>query len=256
MKNKQEIVGLIVNITLVVFLFCFIVAGLNIIGIYSLPKPIEKLLGTYEGVDGTASFEDDGVIYNTVGFDENAPEPEVVSLDYNNAYSVLENLSPRKEYVQKLNVVYLYGEKNRKEIIDVFKSGEVTSAKIYDSNEKLLKEIVSDEENVNIIEFNGEESSSIELQKGAFNIYEECGYILTAKEFIESGFKLTSADFGQYEKDGNVYISVSFENSKYNHSQQMKYVISLDYGVVIEAYCYENGEIVYEMTTEYISTTV
>ena len=251
MKNKKEILGLAVNISLVVFLFCFIVAGLNIIGIYSLPKPIEKLLGTY--VDEETSYADDDIIYSSIDFTETASVFQTVSLDYESAFTVLNNLVPRRSYAQKINVIYKNDQNERKEIINVMKTGSAVLAEVSDENGIPFKRVEYDNDRVLISEFFGDFTGSNEFSKGEFNIYEDCGFILTAEEFLNSGFELQEADFNRFIKDGAYYISISFDNKRFNSSQFVKFVISLDFGVVTEAYCYENDSLVYEMTTESIS---
>lgn len=255
MKNKQEILGLITNIVLVIFLLCFIVAGLNIIGIYSLPEPIEKLLGTYDGDDNSGVGGDESV-YNLTEFDENMPSFESVSIDYENAYEILSNLSSRDSYSQRVRVVHLYAGLRRAEIFGIVKRNGLYTVSVSDESGNLIKKISQDDKNqVTVSELYDENQSPALIDRGNFDISEECGFVLTAREFLESGYELSLADFRQFATADQSFMSVEFDYSFNNQLLRQKYVISLDFGVVTEVYSYENGAVVFEMTTESLSVT-
>ena len=256
MKNKQEIFGLVINVLLVVFLFCFIVVGLNLIGIYSLPAQIEKILGTFKGNDNQLSG-DNSSNYSDTSFSENEFMFESVELDYENAYAILSALSPRSDYSQKVKVVHSYNGKSRDEYFDIYRNENRYSVAISDENGNLVKRISEDSEQlVSIYENYDENHMPAVVRKGNFDIAEECGFVLTATEFLESGYDLSEAEFFQMNTDDGVYVSVEFDTTYNNLTSRQKYVISLDFGVVTEVYSYENGVAVYQMTTTSISENV
>lgn len=253
MKNKQEIVGIITNIALVVLLFCFIVCGLNIIGIYNLPRPIEKLLGTYEG-DDNSSYVAEGV-YNSILFDESELPFSSVSLGYENAMKILTEISPVSNYVQKVDITHYYNQNTRIEELDIECDGGLYSVSIYNAG-KLIRSVVQEKHDVTVTEFFDDDSRSSVIRRGEFDIFEECGFVLNVDEFVDAGYNLDVADYSQVINDNGTFIIISF-NSEFNGIPQMlKYVISLDYGVVTEAYCYENDKLVYQMLTETLSDFV
>lgn len=253
MKNKQEIVGLITNIVLVVLLLCFIVVGLNYIGIYSLPEPVEKLLGTSDSAKGTV-FGGDSDLYLELDFDEGAPSFESVQISYENAYDILASLNARNNYSHSVRVTDFFDGLRRTEIFIIDRKNGLYHVDACDESGNVIKSVSEDGSGVvTITEFYNESAEPAVISKGNFNIYEECGFVLTPKEFLESGYELASADFSRINRDDGVFLSVVFDNSYNGRSLRQKYVFSLDFGIVVEVYSYENDTIVYEMLTESLS---
>ena len=249
MKNKHEAYGLVINIAVVVLLFCFIVAGLNIIGIYSLPAPIEKLLGTYDKSDSAASA-DDGVLYNSVSFNENNSVFETVDIGYGDAADLLIKVSPSKDFRQTISVTRISGSKQRTEKMNVSFSDGFYSVDFLDDSDRPYKRVSEHENGVTVTEYNNEDQeSSVTLEKGSFDISQECGFILSPQAFFESQYSLTEADFEKTVSENGSFLKFSFEDSDYGINQKYTYTVSLDYGIVTEVVCVENGEIVYEMKT-------
>ena len=246
MKNKQEILGLVANISLVVFIFCFIVAGLNLIGIYSLPKPIEKLLGTYEENEPPL-FGDSGVMQDFADFDENSEGFEQVKLGYENAKQILSSLDASGNYSQRITVVNSFENIKRTEHFDVIRNNGLYTVDVYDENLVLVRSIKENTDNtVSVSEVSGSDGKAVSVNKGNFSISDECGFVLTADEFLDSDYELSEAEFSMFDIDDAYYVSIEFD---YNNMRQ-KYVISLDFGVVTEVYSYSEGKPVYEMTTQ------
>ena len=82
-----------------------------------------------------------------------------------------------------------------------------------------------------------------------FSVSDECGFILTHDAFLASDFLLDASTF---EKNVNEYGSnliITFDNEFDEFQQTLKYTISLDYGIVTDAECYEQGVLVYKMNT-------
>ncbi len=252
MKSKQEVLGLIANIALVVLLLCFIVAGLNIIGIYSLPAPVEKLLGTYD--DGNSSVAgDDNVLYNSISFAEGSKAFEQVEIGYEDAVAFLSDVTVMSDYSQKIEVTRYSGSKQKKELLNVGCEDGMYSVDFSSFDGRLYKNVTEKNNSVIITEYADGSSSSVEVAGGAFNIDEECGFILSLSDFLESGYNLTQADFLMSENENGIFVTVSFINDDYGITQNLRYVISLDLGVVTEASCIENGNTVYEMKTSSIT---
>ena len=253
MKNKHEILGLITNFILVVLLLCLIVVGLNYIGIYSLPEPVEKLLGSFDG-ESNVSKENDYLSQGSWEFDEGAASLEDIQLGYENAFDVLSGLDARQNYIHKTKVVNSYGNVSRTELINIERKDGLYSISVFDESGRTLKRISENEQgSVLITEGNEADSDSVLVNKGDFEINDETGFVLTAREFLESGYNLSSADFSQTVSENGTFITVSFDTINNGIPLRQRYVFSLDYGVAVEAYSYENGTLVYEMTTSEIS---
>lgn len=250
MKNKQEFIGLITNVALVVLVFCFIVAGLNIIGIYSLPAPIEKLLGTYDGNDNNTHVTSDSA-YGLISFQDDVSFTPVY-LSYENADSVLKSLKPASNYSHTMTVTHYFGEQERKEQFQVFRSNDVYSVQVFDAYGNKIKTISENNDMITVTENYYGSDNVVNLVKGDFAISDECGFVLTADEFVKSEYNLTDADFVQEYRDGGSYITVSFDVADREYKTHNIYEISLDFGVVTKVLCYENDTLVYQMVTENI----
>jgi len=252
MKSKQEVLGLIANIALVVLLFCFIVAGLNIIGIYSLPAPIEKLLGTYDDSKGTV-VGDDNILYNSVSFDESGKAFERIVIGYEDAEALLSEVTAVTNYSQSVEVTRFYGSKQKKEYLNIRFTDGLYSVDFLTVGGKQLKNITEKSDSVVITEYADGKSSFAEVEKGGFDIAEECGFVLSVSDFLNSDYNLTEADFLMSETENGVFVTINFFSDDFGIAQNYKYVVSLDFGVVTEVSCTENGSIVYEMKTSSIT---
>lgn len=252
MKNKQEILGLVANISLIALLFCFIVAGLNKIGIYSLPAQLEKLLGTYED-DEPELFGSDVVMLDAAKFDENSLDFDVVSLGYEDAKQILGDLSAVSSYSQKTTVVHSYQNKKRTEVFDIRCIGSLYSVNVSNVNGTPVKTISQTPDGfTNVSEPYGE-AGEVSLRTGNFSVSDECGFVLTAEEFLNSGYELSDAEFSIFARDDMHFVSVEFDMVRNGYISRQKYVISLDYGIVTDVSSYVDGQLVYEMTTQQLS---
>ena len=108
MKNKNEVVGLVLNIFAVIALLLLIVVGLNFVGLYKLPAPVEKLLGTYSGSDDVSGTNNDKV-HDLINKSVSKNKVSLVELSYENADKILKNLSVSRlaEIVIKILLVIL-----------------------------------------------------------------------------------------------------------------------------------------------------
>lgn len=253
MKNKSEIGGFLLNILAVIALLLLIVVGLNLIGLYKLPAPLEKLLGTYEGGDNYHSSNDSKVMEL---IDKNVSKNKFVrdELSYENAYKILNNLSVGRDYSQDIVLSSFYENKVLTEKVNIKQQNGLYEAVIYDSSDNHVKTVKETEDGI-LIEF-PHNADPISVPKGNFEFSQECGFILDVKEFLASDFELDEASFSQFSNDDGSFISVSFDYSESDILYNQEYVISLDFGVVTEAKSFYNQTLVYEMKTEMLSDAV
>ena len=248
MKNKHEIFGLVANILAVVLLLAFIVVGLNFIGIYKLPAPIERLFGTYVDSDGLYSGNDNEV-YDIISFSDGDAKYHTVDLDYSNAMAILEELSVNSDYVHDVTVKHCYENIERVQKVSIKRNYGLYEASVFEDNVR-VKSIKEGKDEVVITTPEGEEDVHISLSKGDFDISRECGFILNVSELLDSDVELDESTFSQFSNDSGVFLTVLFEASLDDIVYKQSYVISLDFGVVTEVKCYEQDKLVYEMTTD------
>lgn len=251
MKNNRDISGFIANILIVVAILALIVVGLNRIGIYDLPDSVEKLLGTSDEQDDPALSESFGTdIDKSLVYDENQGLVLTGSeLTFENARSVLERLSSPDSYSQKLILNFTEGDRSDSQTVELTKSSGLYKASIFSSSGTLIKTVTEDKKGFTVKAKNAKGEESFTLPRAGFDISDECGFILDAKSFLESGFTLDEALFESSVGKYGSQITITFENAVGDYRQKQVYTISLDYGVVISALCYENDVIFYSMDT-------
>ena len=118
----------------------------------------------------------------------------------------------------------------------------------------VVKQIVSDSENTTINTLVNGNIKTTSYPNGKFDFSAETGAIITHEAFFEAAddpqysFKIEADDLG-------TVMLIEFTSVMENYSQRQEYTLSLDYGVVTEARCYENGSLIYELTTNSLSRT-
>ncbi len=249
MKNHREFLGVIANVFLVAIVLLIIVIGLNKIGVYPLPAWAERLIGTSDKSMVIGS-EDDFEIYNALKADGNDKKLNSVGITFDNADVILKNLGPVQNYSQIIHIESIYGKYKVNETVSIFVNDSLYTATILNSHGVQTRQLVEGIDSITITDYIDGRAIEAEYQKGSFSVYEECGFILDVDNFLASNFKLNDATFvlTENEKFGSLMI-VSFESCYESLKQVEQYTVSLDYGVVVSAFCYEGDNLIYSMTT-------
>lgn len=250
MKNHHEISGIIINIVFALVVLAFIVIGLNKIGVYRLPESVEKLLGTHEKASnssldgGTASSE-----HEFVSFDEGEMNTQTGVLTYQNAESLIKKIDYNTDYAHKIVVYNYVGEDTYVENISLECVDGLYSASLTDEDDVLIRRVEESLNEVKITAFENGVETVVSLPKGSFDISDECGFLINAKDFINSNYDLEEADFAVFQSEYGAAVSVTFDNSMDSYSVKEKYVISLDFGVILSVESVHDGKTVYSMST-------
>lgn len=247
MKNNHEIVGLLLNIAAVLILLFLIVVGLNLIGLYNLPAPIEKLLGTYKDTD-IISSSDDTLVHELINDEKNVSTYYSASLNYENAEKLLKSLSVSRDYLQEVVITHYHESKVLVEKVFVKRIDGLCEAVISNANDVVVKSVKETENGISVE--NAENDSVILLPKGNFVFSGECGFIMDVGEFLASKSTLDEASFSQYSDENGSYITIVFDHIMGNIAYKQEYIISLDFGIVTGVKSYENNTLVYEMMTK------
>lgn len=114
------------------------------------------------------------------------------------------------------------------------------------SDGKLLKSVIEEDGIVTIQTHNYSRTSTAEFNSESTNAFIEAGVPELALFLNDSGddFKYSMHD-SEYGK----ILYAEFISQKDGYSQEQRYYISLDFGIVIKAECYENGHLVYALNT-------
>ena len=118
-----------------------------------------------------------------------------------------------------------------------------------DKNDALIRQIKETPDNVEITTFDNGVPVVVSLPAGGFDISDECGFVITAKDFVDSAENLEEADFSLFGCEYGAAVSVTFNNTVDSLTVVEKYVISLDFGVVLSVESIINEKPVYSMST-------
>lgn len=115
-----------------------------------------------------------------------------------------------------------------------------------DTESKLEKTVVLRDGVVTVQTYDRQQASVAEFNAETTSAFIEAGVpeISTFTSDEGAGFRYSIHD-SEYGK----LIYAEFESKKENYSQEQRYYISLDFGIVIKAECYENGSLVYALNT-------
>lgn len=257
MKNHHEVSGVIINIILALLILAFIVIGLNKIGIYRLPDSVEKFLGLNRGSETDAAVDSDtSSKYEQLSFDFAHIHTETGILTYENARKLVESIDYNVNYSQSISVCNYIGDKTYTERVSLECIDGLYSASLNNVDGVLIRQIQEDHNSVNITTFDNGNATVVSLPKGSFDISDECGFVITAKDFINSDYNLEEADFSLFECEYGAAVSVRFINIIDSLSVEEEYVISLDYGVILSVKSSIDGNVVYSMSTETLERIV
>lgn len=249
MKNHRDLFGLLANLLIVAVVLAAIIIGLNKIGVYDLPDWAEKLLGTAE-VGSETSAEDNSLAYENVGYDSDSTGLLVGNVPtYANAKQLLSAVKPDNGYMQEIIVVQNSSSSKLTQRMTVVNDAGLYEINILDEAGNLIKHIKEDGENINVIIFDRGQSSKYSLPKGDIAVWEECGVLLNSDNFLDSDYELENSEFQIVDSDYGTCAVIEFDSSFDGYSQREIYTVSLDYGVVLEAQCYENDTLVYSLET-------
>lgn len=248
MKNKSEFWGLFANVVAILMLLCFIILGLNRIGVYDLPENIENFLGTSDDTESVVGNE--AAVYDSLKFEDGSEVYTKAEISYKNAMALMKEVSPRINYSHGISVNHYFGDISKNERFDVVRNDGLFDIMISDAAGNKVKHITELSDNVKVETFSVTGSLyAAEFPKGRFSVSDECGFVLTVEEFLKENPQLDSASFMVRETENDVLIDVAFETEAFSKKQSLNYTVSLEYGIVVDYKCYENSKLVYEMKT-------
>ncbi len=253
MKKFPDKVVHVIEILIVLAVVFGIVAGLDFIGIFNF----SGLFG-WNPSDGSDSVHvlpyDDGSIYNALSEGKSSDTVSVVSdLSRESLEDMLLEVSTAEAYYQELDVTVYDGDgKSLTTKATVSLEDGNYDVSLYSSSGARYKRVTENGDSVQISAYDnkGKESKTT-LSKGGFDIQADTGIIMTHDRFFSE-----NTSFGENESEFSVAYSnfgsvlmFEFYTTLDDYSQTERYWLSLDYGVVIRAECYEEDNLVYLLET-------
>ena len=250
MNNNSDLPGIAVNIAITAVVLAVIILGLNRMGLYNLPSWIENVVNPDNYQDNNANV-DDSMVYESVGYDisENT-KVEKTSLTYENARQILEKIEVSRDYYHELSINLMSEGKTRSSKVVINKLDGMYSADIYNKSGRIIKSIENKNDSITVKEYTNERvTGEFSYPSGNFTVWELAGVIVDHENFLSGDYALEEGDFSVIYGDFGAELEIVFDTVMEEYSQHEVYRVNVDYGVVTNAQCYENDELVYEMNT-------
>jgi len=257
MNKLHDLLLSALNVIIIIAVLAGIMLGLNKIGIFQFPDFVESMFGI-NGDQTTILPSDDGKIYKSLSSGKSDKTFTVTAdLSPENVRQLLENVSPSLNYYQEVNVTVYSGDSSSTSKATVQKTDGSYSVSLYDSEGTLRKEIKmhDDTTDVTLHRANGQ-SSTISLPSADFDISDESGVVVTHERFLETQTELTDSDYSVSASQFGTIMQITFKTDRETYSQTEIYWLSLDYGIVTRAECYEGDKLVYLLETLALSDEV
>lgn len=236
------------SILLVAAVLVFIVAGLSHIGLLELPG---ALFGQ-DDKSGTPSVDEE-----LTDILEGASElTELTVLRANmtpeSVRAMLSELKPAESYMQELEyTVYAQGVGSMRRVVILMRPGAKLAYYVTPGT-GAYRQIFEKDGSTSVSVRSGGKVQSRVYATGDISFEGEVGVVLTHEDFLKSvgedgyTYSLLSGDVG-------TLMLITFTTQSGTYSQTQTYKLNLDYGVVTEVTCYENGRLIYSMNTTTLS---
>lgn len=249
--GSGKIRTLISQILLVIVLFAVAFILLRRANLIQLPTFLENLFYK-EQTEVTTETNDNREIFNHIGSYTDINEiKSYPSISVSNMNSLLESLVPHENFYWESTTEVYSNNSVSTRVCKSRISGNKYNAEITDNSGTVLKKYVSDGVSTRVSSMKSDKSSSNIYKKGVFDFYSDAG-LISVEHF--KGFEFTDDNCEIKHIKNNDYniISVEYRYERNGIAVKNIYGISLDYGVVLFAECYENDVRVFNQTTNSI----
>lgn len=190
---------------------------------------------------------DENSIYNTLHGKVSDSVYVYPSLEHDNVKNMLSSVVPPENFSWYFtSELCSTSDKLSKHGILFYSSGEYR-IELYDSNDKLLQVVLTENGKI-YCELDGKRSE-LSVADGENDVFVEAGMV-SLNTFLND--TVDEFDYTLVESDYGTLLYAAFSSTKESYSQLQEYYISLDYGVVVRADCYENDMLIYHLETNAI----
>ena len=245
-KVKNALFSLL-NVLLVAAVLLFILIGIAKIGLIDLPS----FFSPFFGKDPNASSEpaDNGLSAilkpgtATDGFTVIKAEmtPESVR-------TMLRALTPKKTYAHDLEYTVYSGNVGSSRHVVLYRLKDAYLAYYVSPGAGAYKQVFEKDGTTSVSVRRGKETHTASYPTGDIDFAGDIGVILTHEDFLKTAgddgytYSLISSD------DGTLML-ITFTSQSGAYTQTQTYKLNLDYGIVTEAWCYENDKLIYALST-------
>lgn len=249
--NLKNVLFSVLNIVLIAAIIIFIIAGLWKIGLLESPDFIKKVFFPAK----ESYIENSKKIEDFLAENPTTSETDVtnVHLSPENVKKILLEIQPSDTYSHDFQYSLFSSHKALTRRINVIKDESVSYAYFVSQNGNVEKQVIEYDGLITVNTLSDNNIKSETFNAGDIDFSEQIGAVITHKDFLEAAdnddysFSLASTE------DGTVML-INFTSSIGEYSQVQNYKLNLDYGIVIEAKCYENNTLIYSLTTNSLSS--
>ncbi len=249
MEKLKNILVSLLHIAVIASILLFIVIGLDIIGLIDMPS-FDSLFGGDGKISTQNGTDELGFLPDT----NESPDYIITRTDLNseNVKKILESVSVLENYSHDLQyTVYSTAASVTKRVV-IIEEQDISVAYFISSDGNATRQIVRNESETTVNTLINGELKSVTYPNGNFDFEGETGAIITHEDFFDAADN-ENYTFSLASSDNGTLLIIDFTSSVGNYSQTQKYSLNLNYGVVTEASCYENGRLIYSLSTNSIS---
>ena len=247
-KRFSNIRSLLLQMAVVILLFLVALYGLWRVGLVSLPSFLEELLTT-DKADTQPYVNESYTLFEYVR-DADETETDVVYpvLSAENLTLLLSELAPYETYFWSCETTVYGAGYERSAEINARISGSKYHVETSDASNNTRKVYICDGEKTSVTVYRGPQTESTVYARGLQDFYSDAGLVSVAS-FADADFPNGNCDIRTIENNGYRLVSIVYEQMRGNVTVRNQYMLSLDYGIVLFAECYENDKPVYTMKT-------
>jgi len=248
-KHFEKIGSLLIQIFILLSLFTIAFLMLAKANLIQLPGFMQGLFHN-EAEVSPENIANDTEILDYIG---NTPESSETFKDYpeisvDNMNTLLNSLKPYDNfYWESVSETYYDNEtvtKNCRSRI----SGSRYNVEILDPNGNITRKFVSDGVETFVTKYSGNNSSTSSYNAGIFDFYSDAG-LISVDYFKDRDFTSGSCEIRLVDNQQYKLVSIVYTYDRNGITVKNDYGISLDYGVVLFAQCFENDKPVFRQIT-------
>ena len=245
-KVKSALFSLL-NVLLVAAVLLFILIGLAKIGLIDLPS----FFAPFFGKDPNASTEPSDNGLSAILKPDTARDGFTVvkaEMTPESVRTMLSALTPKKTYAHDLEYTVYSGNVGSSRRVVLYWLNDAYLAYYVSPGAGAYKQVFEKDGTTSISVSRHNETHTAAYPTGDIDFAGEIGVILTHEDFLKTAgddgytYSLVSGD------DGTLML-ITFTSQSGTYTQTQTYKLNLDYGIVTEAWCYENDKLIYALST-------
>lgn len=239
------------NVLLVAAVLVFILFGLVRIGLVDLPSFFAPIFGKDQ--NASSELADNGLSDILKPHHAGSVDAEFsvikAEMTPESVRTMLSSLQPKKRYAHDLEYTVYSGGIGASRRVTLFMNQDARLAYYVSPGAGVYKQILERDGATQISVLRGNAVHTTTYPTGDIDFAGETGVIVTHEDFLNSAgedgyaYSLLSGD------DGTLLL-ITFTSQSGTYSQTQTYKLNLDYGIVTEAQCYENGKLIYALSTK------